>query len=1087
MKLLVDIFACQSPSRFRGIGRYTHSLVSEMVKLRGNKEMVVLADALYPESFEELRQHFTRLLPGGSFLPYYHESLQNPKWRSTGPLSKIAETLIEQAYQVVDPDMVLTPSFFDGWGGWEQGMVPLPDKDFVSPKRAAILYDIIPYIFRERYLAPDPPIEEWYLERAELLKKFDLLLAISESTRQDAINLLGIQPDKVVNISGAASSQFRKLQLSEDEKRSWLQHFGISRPFVLYIGGNDIRKNMDGALRAFAHLPVRVRSSHQLFLNDVGDETVFRKRAHKLGLEDSDIVIARRTTDEELTVLYNLCTLFIFPSLYEGFGLPILEAMSCGAPVLAANNSSLPEVVGRQDALFDVSDDQAVIDKIAHVLTNDAFRQELAAYGSERVKQFSWENSARRAWEAIEIIQKEKKTLTHWDIPAPVSRNLRIAYVSPLPPQKSGISVYSGTLLPHLKPYFDIDLFVEPGLEVSDAFLTKNFSIHPWTELPERGDQYDAVIYHMGNSEFHIPMLRLLQDVPGIVVSHDFFMSNLPFVRAVRSGDRNIFFEEIDDSHGLRGLVDYVKNGIESARWTWPMNWKILKYAQEIIVHSEHQSELLNHYYAYGWKPRLKIIKHFRESVPVISIARKKTLRKQLGLDPKTFTYCSFGFMSPTKLNNPTIQAFSQIPAEIQNKSTLIFVGELEGGEYGLETLDIIKKLKLEKKVQITGYVSQRNYEKYLACADVAIQLRTDSRGETSGAILDCMAYGLPVITNAHGSMNDYSAEDMVKLPEEPGIEEIAEAMDHLQTDEAFRLEKGQRARTLILEEHDPEKIAAAYADVIITAARGKQQKLFAPLVDSILKLGTPEALLLSSARYAAANLALRGQARILVDMTGLETGLVQEDEQQKLSEIVKGLFASGNKALQVELIHEFEGSWLRACRLAEKIFELPNQSLGAEKPVIVHPGDILLLSNYPAWKSASVPGINEQIRQMGGKIISLVDGASAWLPGPASLESDLFLSSSQKCAEDVFAGLKILTKPAQRPLDILFPCFDKPGQEIVSDGLPDGYQMQAGEQFGRIRMVKIQNRAWNESTGLTQALIESGFIFMQGLELPDR
>ena len=214
-----------------------------------------------------------------------------------------------------------------------------------------------------------------------------------------------------------------------------------------------------------------------------------------------------------------------------------------------------PKWLVGQTRFFDIADDQAVADKISQVLTDNAFRTELAAYGLERVKQFSWEASAKRAWDAIESSQKEKRSGAHLKIPEfSPQKSLRIAYVSPLPPQKSGIANYSSTLLRYLKSYFEIDLFVEPGLDVSDVFLKENFPIHPWTELPNRRDNYDTIIYHMGNSEFHIPMLPLLQDVPGIVVNHDFFLSNLPFVRAVRSGERGIFLAEVDYNHGFAAL-----------------------------------------------------------------------------------------------------------------------------------------------------------------------------------------------------------------------------------------------------------------------------------------------------------------------------------------------------------------------------------------------------------------------------------------------------------------------------------------------------------------------------------------------------
>ena len=281
-----------------------------------------------------------------------------------------------------------------------------------------------------------------------------------------------------------------------------------------------------------------------------------------------------------------------------------------------------------------------------------------------------------------------------------------------------------------------------------------------------------------------------------------------------------------------------MKLGIKSARWAWPMNWKVLKYAQEIIVHSEHHRELIEKFYTHGWKPNLRVIKHLRESAPIISNSQKRALRKKLGLDPAAFIYCSFGFMAPTKLNNLAILTFSQILSEIQDNTMLVFVGDLDGGEYGLETLKIIQEMKLTKKVLITGYVSKEEYEKYLGCADAAIQLRTNSRGETSGALLDCLAYGLPVIINAHGSMNDYGENDVVKLPSEPSTEELALAMIHLRTDEPYRLEKGRRARNLIIEQHDPKKIAAAYAEAIIGAVQINEQKIFAPLVDSDSRTG---------------------------------------------------------------------------------------------------------------------------------------------------------------------------------------------------------------------------------------------------------
>ena len=1024
MKLLVDLFACQTHSRMRGIGRYSLSLTAEMAKIRGNNDLTVLADALYPESMDELRQQFIRLLPPGSFLPYFHEPLKYAPQQNMQAYYKIAETLIEHAYRVVAPDVVLTPSLFDSWADGEQGRVALPDIKSPFQPRAVILYDLIPYIFHELYLDPDPYIHDWYLRRMDLLKKFDFILAISESTRRDAIRILDLDPDRIVNISGAASSDFRKLDLSFGEKQDWLYRLGVSRPFILYIGGNEFRKNMEGALRAFASLPREITSTHQLVLNDVGDEAAFRNKAHALGLADADIVVFKRRTDEELAVLYNLCKLFVFPSLYEGFGLPVLEAMTCGAPVIASNNSSLPEVVGRADALFDASSNQAITDAMYTALTNDPFRADLAANGFARSKQFSWQNTAHRAWDAFESLQGRYHSPNLGAISTSGGQpRIRLAHVSPLPPQKSGVAEYSAALLPYLASHCDIDLFTEPGLQVSDQALRENFAIYPWSDLIARRDEYDAVLYQMGNSELHIPMLDLLKDVPGIVVCHDFFFSNLPFVREIRNNEHGLFQKEMDYSHGLRGVVDYCKSGVESARWEWPLNWGILRNAQEIIVHSEHQNELIQKYFAYGWTPKTTVIKHLRKGEPITLGSEKTVLRKELGLPPDAFIYCSFGFLAPTKMNRQVILAFSHILSKIKGETLLVFVGEVdEESEYGKDLRRILQDLKITSKVRITGYLNKVNYEKYLRSADVAIQLRKDSRGETSGALLDCMAFGLPTVINSHGSFNDYDDNVVLRLSEVPDPQELSNAMIRLNLESAFHKELGQRARDSIINQSDPIKAASIYADVIEKAAGTNETRLFASLVNSLMRLGSPLALVQSSAKYAASHLSLRCQPRILVDTTGLQNIDFREVNAQAASRLIEEFFATNDKAIHIELVYSVEGQWLRAGRLAEKIFDLPKFILGSESPIIVQPGDVLLLIDSSINEPIFTPEIFDIFRQRGGRIVALGGQILQGSVSSRALECDIIICSSPDAAEEVKASICAKQAQLRRSLDIVFP-----------------------------------------------------------------
>jgi Glycosyltransferase len=125
----------------------------------------------------------------------------------------------------------------------------------------------------------------------------------------------------------------------------------------------------------------------------------------KAGLTKNDVIITGYVPDDELIAMYNLCELFIFPSLHEGFGLPVLEAMSCGAPVIGSNTTSIPEVIGREDALFDPYSVDSIANKIKEVLTDENFRNELREYAIKRSKEFSWDKSAKIALEAFEDIK----------------------------------------------------------------------------------------------------------------------------------------------------------------------------------------------------------------------------------------------------------------------------------------------------------------------------------------------------------------------------------------------------------------------------------------------------------------------------------------------------------------------------------------------------------------------------------------------------------------------------------------------------------------------------------------------------------
>lgn len=597
MRLVYDLFPCQTGSRFRGIGRFTLSLLEAMTRSRPEHELYALANSFHADSVEDLRQKLTPLLPPGRFSTYSYIDRVSLNCDNTVQ-ADVANALIQHAYQALAPDVVIYSTPFEGWG--EEGTMALPFGNVPGALRVAVLYDFIPWLFPEQYLHTIPGYRRWYERRLMSLHKFDLLLAISEATRRDAIDILGIPPQRVVNISGAASEKFRPMTTAEQAKQG-TSRFGIARPFVLYTGNADYRKNLHGILKAYSQLPCELRQKHQLVLNQVGEDIPgFRRKVRELGLADDEVVITGHISDDELICLYTQCKVFVFPSLYEGFGLPILEAMACGAPVIAADNSSIPEVVGRNDVLFDASQPASIANTLKNVLSDDLFRNELANYSIERAKSFSWDRSAKLAWEAIEsrLSIKSSTSAKHCleRLPKP-----RIAVVCPLSSNDEVSTRHCVALLPLLSHHFEIDLFTEAGIQTNTPLLQAAFNIYPHTDLIHKQDRYSMVVYELANSARHAYMLPLIAQCMGAVVLHDIRLDEVIKAFARISGTASTLENEIAYSHGLRGLIRHLKH--DESEDTLYTSRHILEFAQHLIFSSADCADSLKHIWPDAWLP----------------------------------------------------------------------------------------------------------------------------------------------------------------------------------------------------------------------------------------------------------------------------------------------------------------------------------------------------------------------------------------------------------------------------------------------------------------------------------------------------
>lgn len=402
MRIVIDLQGAQCESRHRGIGRYSLALALAMVRNRGGNEVIIALNGLFSDTIEPIRAAFDGLLPQENIRIWFaagpvHSFDTSNDWRR-----HTAELIRESFLESLEPDIVHVSSLFEGFG---DNSVHSIGKFTNQIPTAVTFYDLIPLIQRNTYLDPNPFFEKLYMEKLEYLRRADLFLAISESSRMEVIEQLGVPAESAINISAAADAHFKKIYLDDDDVVRLRNQFGLTRPFIMYSGATDERKNHLRLIKAFSQLPSGLRGQYQLAIvgglpND--HRAKFEEYIKLCGLTLADVIITGRVTDEQMLRLYNICSLFVFPSWHEGFGLPALEAMSCGAPVIGSQTTSLPEVIGRQDALFNPFSVKSISKKMTEVLLDKQFCGELSRHGLEQAKNFSWDKSARIAIAAFE-------------------------------------------------------------------------------------------------------------------------------------------------------------------------------------------------------------------------------------------------------------------------------------------------------------------------------------------------------------------------------------------------------------------------------------------------------------------------------------------------------------------------------------------------------------------------------------------------------------------------------------------------------------------------------------------------------------
>lgn len=424
MHILIDVQGYQSESKFRGVGRSTLAMSRAIINNAKNHRVSILLSGMFPlDNVSDVKNSYKDILPEEEMFIFSGHGPAAYRERDNHARIQAAHLCREAAIANINPDIVFVINFFEGYD--DDYVVSIPERP-VPWRTVCVCHDLIPLLNKERYLG-DPNYNEFYMNKLHSYETADAIFAISDSAREEVIKYTNIPAERIVNISSAVGGEFCIKAYSEEDIATLRLKYNLPSEFILALAMIEPRKNVEALIHAYSQLPRALQDQYPLVL-------AYKVRAKELeriimlaesyGLKREQLIFTGFLPDADLIALYNICKLFVFPSLHEGFGLPPLEAMKCGAATLASNVTSLPEVMGWEGAMFDPSNVDDIRASIERALTNDSFYNELKRHAVTQAKKFSWDNTANTVLESFTALMSRPRHDIDYDIESYISTTI---------------------------------------------------------------------------------------------------------------------------------------------------------------------------------------------------------------------------------------------------------------------------------------------------------------------------------------------------------------------------------------------------------------------------------------------------------------------------------------------------------------------------------------------------------------------------------------------------------------------------------------------------------------------------------------
>lgn len=753
--LIIDCQVFQTFARHRGMGRYSEYLLNSIVKQSVYEKVIVVLSKNNKGglSYEDETALFGELEV--AHLDLVDSSHNELAMAEAYNLQTLNAYIKDKKYKKDETDYLLLAPFQE----------PLVSMFPENVNKFLIFYDLIPYLYHEQYVHKMP--FEKYLRHYKLLFQADKLLAISESVKSDLCLYLGVNPSRVEAIHGAAIRSV----LPPRKPTS----FTLPSKFVLLPTGDDPRKNNPKAVAGFELFNARNNNAYKLVITS---DIHFSEKAN-LQKISNNIIFTGNLHESELDWLYDESSVVLFVSDSEGLGLPILEAVGSNSRVVCSPLDVFREI--STDALYycDQKDEASIAEALGRAVKTNLTKNQQEEY-KRIVQYYSWEETAKRATAAMQNTITRKKF-----------KKKKVAVFTPRPDGISAIGKVVAETHPAMIEYFDVDYFYEDGINdvsirpnylqyIANYYPAENFSVSSYAD-------YDAVFYHIGNSDYHLRSIANGLYLPGYAIIHDTNISDAYRVMA----EKDVISRERAD---LEARITKIGNFNFSNNLASLLNNQI-----GVVTHSDFALSAV--------REITKSVYACKANLPT------KTPTLQIVRDYKKLSLGLAGIIADIK-GTEVIEGLIKNPKN--DKHDFLLFG------YSYSADSTMKRLKSYANVKVETNVTDFDFVNKIRQLDIFINYRMKYQGETSLSTLEAMRQGVVVVVRNIGWYSELPDDAVVKVN---SIEEVAEKVEDLVSNPEKIKEIAARAITYIEECHSHDGYVGGLAQLIKSSSQNSDNQ----------------------------------------------------------------------------------------------------------------------------------------------------------------------------------------------------------------------------------------------------------------------